>query len=172
MVSKIYFKSLVNFSITNKERISKEKRIKEMVVMIMQSFKPILLIEDDLIDIMTVKRAFNELNIPNKLVTANDGETALDYLTNLAYQKPFFVLLDLKLPKMNGFEFLKIIKDNNNELSVIPIVILTSSEEEQDIIDAFKLNVAGYMVKPLKYSQFLRIVRIINQYWDLSKTVY
>jgi CheY-like chemotaxis protein len=140
--------------------------------MIIQIYKPILLIEDDLVDVMTIKRAFKELNIPNKLITVNNGEEALDFLTDEANQKPLFILLDLKLPKMNGFEFLKVIKDNNNELNAIPIVILSCSEVEEDIIEAYKLKVAGYMVKPLNYSQLLRIVRIASQYWNLSKTVY
>jgi CheY-like chemotaxis protein len=132
--------------------------------------KPIMLIEDDKIDQMTVKRAFKELNIANELVIANNGEEALSILNEDSSNRPGIILLDLNMPKMNGIEFLQEIK-GDNELKTIPVIVLTTSKHEQDKVETFNLGVSGYMVKPVEYPHFLEIMKSINQYWSFSETL-
>ena len=134
----------------------------------MRSSKPILLVEDDQVDAMTVKRALKEINVTNRLDITNNGEEALEFLRNLANEKPGIILLDLNMPKMNGIEFLKIAK-HDDALKKIPVVVLTTSKEEQDKVDSFNLGVAGYMIKPVDYLQFVEVVRTIDLYWTLSE---
>jgi len=130
--------------------------------------KPILLVEDDMIDAMTVKRALKELNILNPVVTVENGEEALEYLRNEENEKPGIILLDLNMPRMNGVEFLRISKSEEN-LKRIPVIVLTTSLEEIDRVDTFNLGVAGYMVKPVDYKKFVEVVKAINLYWSLSE---
>ncbi len=132
--------------------------------------KPIMLIEDDLIDQMTVKRAFKELKVVNELQIANNGEEALDILNDKSTVKPGIILLDLNMPKMNGIEFLQEIKEYK-EFKTIPVIVLTTSKHEQDKVETFNLGVSGYMVKPVDYEQFLEIMKSIRKYWSLSETV-
>ena len=134
----------------------------------MRSSKPILLVEDDQVDAMTVKRALKEINVTNRLDITNNGEEALAFLRNLDNEKPGIILLDLNMPKMNGIEFLKIAK-HDDALKKIPVVVLTTSKEEQDKVDSFNLGVAGYMIKPVDYLQFVEVVRTIDLYWTLSE---
>lgn len=134
----------------------------------MQNSKPILLIEDDRVDVMTVKRALNDQKVTNPLVQVASGEEAIEYLRNGGNQKPCLILLDLNMPKMNGVEFLKIVKVDET-LKKIPIVVLTTSTEEQDVAESFKLGAAGYMVKSVDYEKFVDIVRAIDVYWSLSE---
>ena len=94
----------------------------------MRNSKPILLVEDDRVDAMTVKRALKDLNVTNLLVHTLNGEEALEYLTGEGNERPCIILLDLNMPRMNGIEFLKIIKADD-ELKKIPVVVLTTSEE-------------------------------------------
>ena len=128
----------------------------------------ILLVEDDIVDVMTVKRAFKELKVTNPLVVAANGEEALAYLKEEKNKKPGIILLDLNMPKMNGLEFMEVAK-KDEALKSIPIVVLTTSKEEQDKIHSFGLSVAGYMIKPVDYSQFVDVVKTINLYWTLSE---
>lgn len=130
--------------------------------------RPILLVEDDDVDIMIVKRALNELNVKNTLLVANNGEEALEILQNPYGGSPCIILLDLNMPKMNGIEFLRIAK-NNEQLKRIPVVVLTTSHEEVDKIESYNLGVAGYMVKPVEYIEFVEVVKTIDLYWTLSK---
>ncbi len=132
--------------------------------------KPIMLIEDDLIDQMTVKRAFKELKVVNELQIANNGEEALEILNDKSNVKPGIILLDLNMPKMNGIEFLQEIKEYK-EFKTIPVIVLTTSKHEQDKVETFNLGVSGYMVKPVDYEQFLEIMKSIRKYWSLSETV-
>lgn len=134
----------------------------------MKNRKPVLLVEDDVVDAMTVKRAFKDLRIVNRLDTVENGEAALSYLRNPENEIPCIILLDMNLPKMNGIEFLKIAKHDKN-LRKIPVVVLTSSEEEQDKVDSFDLSIAGYMVKPVDYMTFVEVVKTIDVYWTLSR---
>ncbi|MFH2041395.1 MAG: response regulator [Acidobacteriota bacterium] len=134
----------------------------------MSSNKPILLVEDDIVDQMTVKRALKEIHVSNRLIIANNGEEALFYLQNDTYEKPTLVLLDINMPKMNGIEFLKVVKEDDI-LKKIPVIVLSSSKEDSDRIDSFDLGVAGYMVKPVDYKKFVDVIRTIHIYWKLSE---
>ena len=134
----------------------------------MRSSKPILLIEDDNVDVMTVERVFRDLKIANQLVSTSNGEQALEYLRSNGNKKPCVILLDLNMPKMNGTEFLKIIKTDES-LKKIPVVVLTTSSQQQDVIESFDLGAAGYMVKSVDYGKFVETIRTINLYWTLSE---
>lgn len=128
----------------------------------------ILLVEDDHVDIMTIKRAFKDLKITNPVNVCENGLEALDFLRDQQKHLPGIILLDLNMPKMNGIEFLQEIKDDE-QLKLIPVVVLTTSKEEQDKVESFKLGVAGYMIKPVDYMQFVEIIRTIHLYWTLSE---
>lgn len=133
----------------------------------MKNNKPILLVEDDRVDVMTVKRALREINVTNELQITSNGEEALEHLRN-GHEKPCIILLDLNMPKMNGIDFLKTRKAEESLLS-IPVVVLTTSRDEHDRIDSFNLCIAGYMVKPVDYVQFVETMRTIKMYWTLSE---
>ncbi len=133
----------------------------------MRNFKPILLVDDDDVDAIITQRAVNDLKITNELIRKVDGEEALDYLRDQNNNMPCVILLDLNMPRMNGFEFLKAAKADD-ELRRIPVVILTTSDVDENILDSFDLGVAGYIVKPVDYKQFLEAMRTINMYWSLS----
>lgn len=134
----------------------------------MRSSKPILLVEDDQVDAMTVKRALKEINVTNRLDIVDDGEKALLFLQNSENEKPGIILLDLNMPRMNGIEFLQIVK-KDDILRKIPVIVLTTSREDRDKVDSFKLGVAGYMVKPVDYRKFVEVVKTIDLYWTLSE---
>ena len=134
----------------------------------MRSSKPILLVEDDDVDVMTVKRALKDLNIKNRLVNTANGEEALEYLKNNSNKKPCIILLDLNMPKMNGIEFLQVVKADDT-LKKIPVIVLTTSSQQQDIVESFRLSVAGYIVKSVDYAEYTEAINTINLYWSLSK---
>ncbi len=134
----------------------------------MRGLKPVLLVEDDHVDVRTVNRAFKDLRIINPLVQVGNGEEALKYLQNPQNTIPCVILLDLNMPKMNGIEFLKVAKADE-ELKKIPVVVLTTSKAEQDKVESFSLSVAGYMTKPTDYKKFVDTVRAIDLYWSLSE---
>ena len=134
----------------------------------MHNSKPILLVEDDQVDAMTVKRALKELHVTNPVDTVTNGEEALSFLRDPRNGTPGIILLDLNMPKMNGIEFLTIAKQDD-ALKRIPVVVLTTSREEQDKVDSFNLGVAGYMIKPVDYQQFVEVVKAIDLYWTLSE---
>lgn len=128
----------------------------------------ILLLEDDDIDIMTVRRALKDLGATHPLDCATNGEEGLAFLRNPANPRPGLILLDLNMPRMNGIEFLTEIKADPL-LKQIPVVVLTTSQEEIDRTNSFGRSVAGYMVKPVDYRQFVDIMRIIRDYWMTSE---
>jgi CheY-like chemotaxis protein len=130
--------------------------------------KPILLVEDDQVDTMTVIRALKEIHVTNPLVHLENGEEAVNYLQNPKSEKPCIVLLDLNMPIMNGIEFLHVVK-NDAQLKRIPVVVLTTSEEQQDKVNSFNMGVAGYMAKPVDYRQFVEVMRSIDAYWTISE---
>jgi len=134
----------------------------------MRSSEPILLVEDDNVDAMTVRRAFKDVRVTNPLAHVIDGEQALEYLKNESNEKPCVILLDLNMPRMNGTEFLKVVK-TDDVVKNIPVVVLTTSKEECDIVESFNLGVAGYIVKPVDYQKFVNAIRIIELYWTLSE---
>jgi CheY-like chemotaxis protein len=130
--------------------------------------KPILLVEDDQVDTMTVIRALKEIHVTNPLVHLENGEDGVNYLRDPQKEKPCIILLDLNMPIMNGIEFLQVVK-NDNKLRCIPVVVLTTSEEQQDKVNSFNLGVAGYMAKPVDYRQFVEVMRSIDAYWTISE---
>jgi CheY-like chemotaxis protein len=129
----------------------------------------ILLVEDDDIDALTVRRTLKELGANNPLDRATDGERALAFLRDPVQPRPGLILLDLNMPRMNGIEFVTEIK-KDPQLRIIPVVVLTTSSEEGDRIAAFSNSVAGYMVKPVDYPQFVVIMSLIRDYWMTSAT--
>ena len=134
----------------------------------MREHQVILLIEDDMVDVMTLKRALSELRVTNPLHNVGDGEAAMAYLRDPSQIRPAIILLDLNLPRMSGIEFLQTIKQEE-VLKRIPVVVLTTSKEDQDRIQSYDLGVAGYMLKPVNYLQFLEVIRTINLYWTLCE---
>jgi two-component system, response regulator len=133
----------------------------------------ILLVEDNPADVELTLRALKKNNIANKLVVVNDGEEALNFIfAKGEYAKrdrnnlPKVILLDLKLPKVGGLEVLAQIK-GNPKTRMIPIVVLTSSKEENDIIESYKLGVNSYIVKPVDFDKFIDSVRELGMYWLL-----
>ena len=129
----------------------------------------ILLVEDDHIETMKFKKTVDKLDIQCKVMVAKDGEEALDILVK-KQQIPDIILLDLNMPKMNGIEFLSILKKNDN-LKHIPAIILTTSCNQKDLFECYKIGIAGYMLKPLKYSDYtLKISKTIS-YWSESELV-
>ncbi|QPK62809.1 response regulator [Methylomonas sp. LL1] len=131
--------------------------------------KPILLVEDDSVDAMTVRRAIRELHVANPLEHVENGEEALAYLRDPGRERPCLILLDLNMPVMNGIEFLQAAK-GESELKRIPVVALTTSDEQEDKVESFELGVAGYMRKPVEYQQFVDIMRTIDAYWTISES--
>jgi CheY-like chemotaxis protein len=134
----------------------------------MRNSKPVLLVEDDSVDAMTIKRAFKDLHIANPLVHTLNGEEASKYLKSEENNKPCIILLDLNMPRMNGFEFMQVVKVDD-KLKKIPIVVLTTSQEEHDKVESFGLGVAGYMLKSVDYKKLVEIIRTINIYWTASE---
>jgi two-component system response regulator len=133
----------------------------------------ILLVEDNPDDVELTKRAFRKNNIANSLVIARDGVEALDYLFcrgDYAYRNvketPRLILLDLKLPKMDGLQVLEHMRANEYT-RLIPVVILTSSKEEQDLISGYKSGANSYVRKPVDFNHFVEAVRHIGLYWLL-----
>jgi len=134
----------------------------------MRNSKPILLVDDDPADAMIVRRAFEDLKLTNPLIHSNNGKEALDYLRSEGNKKPSVILLDSNMPKMDGSEFLKIVKADD-VLKMIPVVVLTTCSDEQHIAEQLELGVAGYVIKPVNYKNFLEAIRVIHRYWTLSE---
>ncbi|MGD1042921.1 MAG: response regulator [Sedimentisphaerales bacterium] len=137
----------------------------------MRSSKPILLVEDDNVDAMTVRRALKDLNVPNGIVHQLDGEDALEYLRSSDNKRPCIILLDLNMPRMNGIDFLKIIK-NDYELKKIPVIVMTTSKDERDKMESFEFSVAGYIIKSTDYKKFAESLKTLDLYWTLSELPY
>ena len=127
----------------------------------------ILLVEDDEVDVMNVKRAFDRNHITNPLFVAGNGLEGLEKLrSGEVPQGRRIVLLDLNMPKMNGIEFLRELR-SDPALAPTPVVVLTTSNNDRDKIDAFNLNVAGYLVKPVTFAEFSELMVTLNKYWTL-----
>jgi CheY-like chemotaxis protein len=127
----------------------------------------ILLVEDDEVDVLNVRRAFQKNNIANPLFVASNGVEALEQLRgNMIPRERRIVLLDLNMPKMNGIEFLRELRQDAN-LKLTPVVVLTTSNDERDRIEAYNLNVAGYLLKPVTFSNFCEVMTALNKYWAL-----
>ena len=129
--------------------------------------QPFLLVDDDDVDVMTVQRAFRQLQLPNALHRVANGEEALSFLRDPANPRPGVILLDLKMPRMSGIEFLKE-REQDAVLKSIPVVVLTTSEAPVDRNACFSKCIAGYMVKPVDYPQFVKMMTVIRESWDIS----
>ncbi len=132
----------------------------------------ILLVEDDEVDVMNVKRAFKKNNITNPLNVCNNGFEALQFLRGESeiplLEIPKIILLDINMPKMGGIEFLSEIR-KDEKLKNISVFIMTTSNEDKDKLDAYNLNVAGYILKPLSMERFIEAVSTLNNYWKLCE---
>ena len=138
----------------------------------MQKLRCILLVEDDPNDTELIIMTLEENKLANEVVHVRDGKEALDYLKRLGPfaskqgEYPALVILDLKLPKVSGLEVLTEMR-NDEKLKVIPVVIFTSSQEEQDIVDGYRLGTNGYVVKPLDFHQFVEAVKQTGVFWGI-----
>ena len=127
----------------------------------------ILLVEDDEVDVMNVRRAFERNNVSNPLYVAGNGLEALEMLRDgTVPAERRLILLDLNMPRMNGIEFLQALRADP-ELASSSVVVLTTSNDDQDKIDAYNLNVAGYLLKPVTFSNFCERMTALNKYWTL-----
>jgi CheY-like chemotaxis protein len=127
----------------------------------------ILLVEDDEVDVMNVRRAFQKNHITNPLFVASNGVEALEQLRGGDIPRDRrIVLLDLNMPQMNGIEFLRELR-RDPELRLTPVVVLTTSNDERDRIEAYDLNVAGYLLKPVTFANFCELMATLNKYWAL-----
>lgn len=133
----------------------------------------ILLVEDDKVDVMNVQRSFKRANITNPVYVASNGLEALEILRGESkdVEMPEFrrlILLDLNMPKMGGIEFLRELR-KDPQLRPIPVIVLTTSDQERDRVEAYNLNVAGYILKPVTFIQFAEVMAALNNYWTLSE---
>ena len=136
----------------------------------MNELKKILIAEDDKNDVELTLTALEEFNLANVVVVVNDGEEALDYLycrgkfANRIKGNPAVIFLDIKMPKVTGLEVLKQIKSDDS-LKMVPSVILTSSREERDLVEGYKLGANAYVVKPVDFEEFIRAVKQLGLFW-------
>ena len=132
----------------------------------------ILLVEDDPKDVELTMTALEEYNLSNEVVVASDGEEALDYLyfrgkyQRRSGENPAVLLLDLKLPKVSGLEVLEAIR-SDDALKLIPVVVLTSSREEQDMVKSYRLGVNAYVVKPVDFHEFVNAIKELGVFWAI-----
>jgi CheY-like chemotaxis protein len=129
----------------------------------------ILLIEDDTIEVMKFNRVLKTLNLNHKVIEANNGEEALEIL-RIKEIIPDIILLDLNMPKLNGLEFLKILK-SDELLKFIPSVILTTSSNHKDLLECYKIGIAGYLLKPLKYDDYMERIKKLLDYWSINELI-
>ncbi len=129
----------------------------------------ILLIEDDMIETMKLQRTVSKLQLKHTILEAKNGEEALDILQSPT-QLPDIILLDLNMPRMSGIEFLKILKADE-KLQYLPTVILTTSENRADLLECYKIGIAGYIIKPLKYEDYESKLHTVLNYWDINELV-
>jgi CheY-like chemotaxis protein len=135
----------------------------------MRSRSPVLLVDDDAVDVCTLQRAFRAKGILNPLEVCEDGESALAYLKNSGPgRRPGLILLDLNMPRMGGLEFLSALKLEKG-LRQIPVVVLSTSRETRDVSAAYDRGVAGYIVKPVNFGEFLEAIDILKLYWLLCE---
>ncbi len=132
----------------------------------------ILLVDDDEIDVMNVRRAFKKNNIVNPLYVAHNGLEALEMLRGSddhdIPKERRLVLLDLNMPKMNGLEFLRELREDP-ELRALTVIVLTTSDDDRDKVEAYNLNIAGYIVKPVTFLAFVEAMAALNKYWSINE---
>lgn len=129
----------------------------------------ILLIEDDTIEVMKFNRVLKTLQLNHKIIEANNGEDALQIL-KIKENIPDIIVLDLNMPKLNGIEFLTILK-NNDVLKYIPSIILTTSSNHKDVLECYKIGIAGYILKPLKYEDYVERIKRLLEYWSCNELI-
>tara|TARA_B100000809_G_C15137490_1_gene531348 strand:+ start:791 stop:1204 length:414 start_codon:yes stop_codon:yes gene_type:complete len=127
----------------------------------------VLLIEDDTIEVMKLNRAISSLKLKHQIIEASNGEDALDFLEKKEIL-PDIILLDLNMPKINGIEFLGILK-NDERLKYIPTIILTTSNNQKDLLECYKIGVAGYVLKPLRYEDYVLKIEKLLKYWSMNE---
>lgn len=130
----------------------------------------ILLVEDDTIEVMKLKRAIVKLAMDHDLVEAKNGEEALEILKNDSVL-PDILFLDLNMPKINGVEFLKMLKEDK-KLRFLPIIMLTTSSNRKDILTCYDLGIAGYIIKPLKYDDYVLKIEAALNYWSMNELIH
>jgi CheY-like chemotaxis protein len=129
----------------------------------------ILLIEDDTIEVMKFNRVLSTININQKVVEANNGEEALTILKVKEFI-PDIIVLDLNMPKMNGIEFISILKADEY-LKYIPAIILTTSNNRKDVMECYRIGIAGYVLKPLKYKDYESLITRLIEYWRCNELI-
>lgn len=129
----------------------------------------ILLIEDDTIEVMKLNRTISSLALKHKIIDANNGEEALKVLEQKD-NLPNIILLDLNMPKINGIEFLSILKEDD-ALKHIPTIILTTSNNQKDLLECYKIGIAGYVLKPLKYEEYVSKIEKLLSYWSINELI-
>lgn len=129
----------------------------------------ILLIEDDVIEVMKLNRAVSSLQLNHRIHEASNGEEALKVLEQKD-KLPDIILLDLNMPKINGIEFLRIIK-GDERLRHIPTIILTTSSNQRDLLECFKIGISGYVLKPLKYEDYVSKIEKLLAYWSINELI-
>jgi len=125
-----------------------------------------LVVEDDEVDLRALKRAFRDARIANPIVTAGDGLEALELLRSGQVRKPFIILLDINMPRMDGFEFMEVVR-NDADLARSVIFVLTTSRDEQDVMKAYEQHVAGYVVKRDASQTFRDLTSLLDSYWRI-----
>lgn len=129
----------------------------------------VFLVEDDAIEVMKLKRAIKKLQLAHELIEAKNGEEALSLLRDNDIL-PDIIFLDLNMPKINGIEFLKIIKEDD-VLKYIPTVILTTSNNRKDVLTCYQIGIAGYIIKPLKYEHYVNKIAAALEYWSMNELI-
>jgi CheY-like chemotaxis protein len=127
----------------------------------------VLLVEDNLIEVMKMRRTVSSCDLKHNLIVANNGEDALQNLEDSS-TFPDLILLDLNMPKVGGIEFLTILK-NNADIKHIPTVILTTSDNQKDLEECYRLGVSGYVLKPLKYDDYIDKIKNVLSYWSMNE---
>lgn len=129
----------------------------------------ILLIEDDAIEVMKFNRVLSTMDLKHKIIEANNGEEALTIL-KVKEIIPDIIILDLNMPKINGIEFLEILKADTH-LKYIPSIILTTSNNRKDVLECYKIGIAGYLLKPLKYEDYIDRIKRLLEYWSCNELI-
>ena len=134
----------------------------------MHSDKYILLIEDDKVDALAVRKALKDTGIANKLTHSSNAQAAIDYLLTPEGANVGLILLDLNMPMMNGLEFLEARK-TEPKFAGIPLVVLTTSRNEADVKSSYELGISGYIVKPVNYNDFKSVIKTLYAYWSICE---
>lgn len=128
-----------------------------------------LFIEDDEIEVLKFKKSLKKLGFTHRILEAKNGEEALEILRE-KQELPNVILLDLNMPKMNGLEFLKELKEDAH-LRYIPAIIVTTSNNHQDMLESYKLGIAGYIIKPLRYEDYIKKIQRVVDYWMVNEVI-